>query len=32
MRPTPAELRGSLPSVEQLEKEMEKLGSGENGE
>lgn len=28
----PAELRGSLPSVEELEKEMEKLGSEENGE
>ena len=28
----PAELRGSLPSVEELEKEMEKLGSGKDGE
>lgn len=28
----PAELQGNLPSVEELEKEMEKMGSGENGE
>lgn len=28
----PAELRGSLPSVEELEKEMEKLGSGKDAE
>ena len=28
----PAELKGSLPSVQELEQEMERMGSGQNGE